>query len=170
MRKREAQVLGEELLDVRAADALGVLDLDDAEDVNGTESGTVTGSHVLVQGLNGISSAELAELLVHVVGAGARVVTQPDAEVLDLGGTLLVDHVEADDFTVGLLHLLQLGEEVPEARLGHHCVGSEDAHAVELGRGIRLGGQVAPDDLVLVETAYNFVSILSMYDFHGCKK
>lgn len=59
--------------------------------VNGTESGTVTGSHVLVQRLNGIGSAELTEFLVHVVGAGARVVTQPDTEVLDLGGALLGD-------------------------------------------------------------------------------
>ena len=33
MREREFQVLGEELLDVRAADALVVLDLDDAEDL-----------------------------------------------------------------------------------------------------------------------------------------
>jgi hypothetical protein len=59
--------------------------------VDGAEAGTVTGSHVLVQRLDGISSAELTELLVHVVGAGAGVVTQPDTEVLDLGGTLLGD-------------------------------------------------------------------------------
>lgn len=59
--------------------------------MNGAEAGTVTGSHVLVQRVDGISSAELTELLVHVVGAGARVVTQPDTEVLDLGGTLLGD-------------------------------------------------------------------------------
>jgi hypothetical protein len=52
VRKREAQVLGQKLPDVRAADALGVLDLDDKEDVNGTKSGIVAGSHVLVQRLN----------------------------------------------------------------------------------------------------------------------
>lgn len=63
-------------------------------------------------------------------------------------------HVEADNLTVGLLDLLELGQEVPEARLGDHCVGGKDAHAVQLGRRVRLGGQVAPDDLVLVETAY----------------
>ena len=59
--------------------------------VDGAESGTVTGSHVLVQGLDGISPRHLAELLVHVVGSGARVVTDPDTEVLDLQGALLVD-------------------------------------------------------------------------------
>lgn len=63
-------------------------------------------------------------------------------------------HVEADDLTVGLLDLLKLGEEVPEARLGNNCVGSKDAHAVQLGGRVCLGGQVAPDDLVLDETAY----------------
>jgi hypothetical protein len=59
--------------------------------VDGTEAGTVTGSHVLVERLDSLGSAHLTELLVHVVGAGARVITKPDTEVLDLEGALLVD-------------------------------------------------------------------------------
>ena len=59
--------------------------------VDGAEAGTVTSSHVLVESLDGVGAAHLTELLVHVVGTGARVVTDPDAEVLDLEGTLLVD-------------------------------------------------------------------------------
>lgn len=59
--------------------------------MDGAEAGTVTGSHVLVESLNGLGAAHLTELLVHVVGTGARVVAEPDAEVLDLQGTLLVD-------------------------------------------------------------------------------
>ena len=59
--------------------------------VNGPEAGTVAGSHVRVEGLDGIGSRHLAVLLVHVVGAGARVVTDTDAEVLDLQRSLLVD-------------------------------------------------------------------------------
>jgi hypothetical protein len=51
----------------------------------------VAGSHVLVQSLDGICTRELTELLVHVVGAGARVITEPNAKVLDLQGLLLVD-------------------------------------------------------------------------------
>ena len=51
----------------------------------------MTGSHVLVEGLDGVNPAHLTELLVHVVGARTRVVTDPDTEVLDLGGALLVD-------------------------------------------------------------------------------
>ena len=55
------------------------------------EAGTVAGSHVLVEGLDGIRTAELTELLVHVVGSGAGVVAEPDTEVLDLQGLLLMD-------------------------------------------------------------------------------
>jgi hypothetical protein len=109
VRKRELEVLGEELLDVRAANAVGFLDLGNAEnlielsatdqqtsrevvtDVNGAETGTVTRGHVLVQRLDRIGSGELTELLVHVVGTGARVVTEPDSEVLDLLWALLAD-------------------------------------------------------------------------------
>ena len=55
------------------------------------ETSTVAGSHVLVQSLDGLSAGHLTVLLVHVVGAGARVVTDPDTEVLDLLGALLED-------------------------------------------------------------------------------
>jgi hypothetical protein len=57
--------------------------------VDGTEAGTVAGSHVLVESLDGLSAGHLAELLVHVVGTGARVVAEPDTEVLNLEGALL---------------------------------------------------------------------------------
>ena len=59
--------------------------------MDGAEAGTVTGSHVLVESLNSLGAAHLTELLVHVVGAGAGVVADPDANVLDLEGVLLVD-------------------------------------------------------------------------------
>ena len=59
--------------------------------VDGAEAGTVTGGHVLVKGIDRVGTAHLTELLVHVVGAGARVVADPDAEVLDLERALLVD-------------------------------------------------------------------------------
>jgi len=145
--------------------------------VDGAETGTVTGSHVLVEGLNSVGAGHLTELLVHVVGAGAGVVADPDTEVLDLEGTLLINldgknqyrsifpryqistyYVERDDLAVSLLQLAELGHEVPEARLGHNGVGRKDAHAVQLGRGVRLVGQVTPDDLVLSKTPWESVS------------
>lgn len=51
----------------------------------------MTGGHILVQGIDGGDTGHLAVLLVHVVGTGARVVLEPDTEVLDLLGLLLVD-------------------------------------------------------------------------------
>jgi len=59
--------------------------------VNRPETGTVAGGEVLVHGLDSLASGHLTVLLVHVVSAGARVVTDPDAKVLDLEGVLLVD-------------------------------------------------------------------------------
>ena len=127
--------------------------------VDGAETGTVAGSHVLVESLNGLGAGHLAELLVHVVGTGARVVAEPDTEVLDLEGALLVDlkqisavipepwhsidtyHVQADDLAVGLLQLAELSKEVPEAGLGDNGVGRKDAHAVQLGRGFASEGR-----------------------------
>ena len=73
VRKGEFEVLGEELLDVWALDIIGLLELDDREDlgsvsilcgrvvgdltyVNGTETGAMSGSHILVHSLNSIGS------------------------------------------------------------------------------------------------------------------
>lgn len=100
--KRELEVGGKELLDVGAADIISLSDLNNAEDlrkygnqhderwendrpyVDRPEAGTMPGSHVLVKALDCISTGEVTELLVHVVGSRSRVVTQPNTEVLDL--------------------------------------------------------------------------------------
>lgn len=58
---------------------------------DGSGASAVAGSHVLVAGEDSIRSGKLAVLLVHVVGAGARVVANPDAEVFDLQGLFLRD-------------------------------------------------------------------------------
>ena len=55
------------------------------------EAGTVSGGHILVEALDSIGTRELTEFLVHVMCAGTRVITEPDAKVLDLHGLLLVD-------------------------------------------------------------------------------
>lgn len=43
-------------------------------------------------------------------------------------------------------------QEVPEAGLGDDLVGREDAHTVNLGGRIMLGGEMAADDLEFLET------------------
>jgi hypothetical protein len=81
----------EELLDVRPPDVFLLLNLGDSEDLDIPESSSVSGGHVLVHGLDGLSSGKSSELLDHVVGTGSGVVSEPDGEVLDLQGLLLVD-------------------------------------------------------------------------------
>lgn len=54
----------------------------------------MAGSHVLVESLDGVGAGHLTVLLVHVVGTRARIVTDPDTEVLDLKWALLVDLTE----------------------------------------------------------------------------
>lgn len=110
--------------------------------------------HILIQRLDGIRPAHLAILLVHIVGARPGIVADPDAEVLDLEGPLLVDDVQRDDLAVGLLDLAQLHQEVPEAGFGHDSVRRKDPHAVEFRGWVRLGGEVAPDNLVFCETTW----------------
>ena len=47
--------------------------------------------------MDGVGTRKFTELLVHVVGAGAGVVSEPDTEVLDLQWALLVDlQLESD--------------------------------------------------------------------------
>jgi len=43
-------------------------------------------------------------------------------------------------------------QEIPESRLGHDFIGREDAHAVYLGIGLTLRGEMTTDDLIFDET------------------
>ena len=113
VRERELEARGHELLDVRALDVLGLLDLGNLENVDRGETSTVTGSHVLVERLGGLSTGERTELLVHVVGSGSRVVSEPDSEVLDLEGLLLVDLFGCNGWKEG-----RRGSVLPRVRCG----------------------------------------------------
>jgi hypothetical protein len=90
VRDREREFWLEDLSDVRATDVFR-FDGGHFDNVNGSESSTVTGSHVLVASLNGISAGQLSVLLVHVVGTRAGVVAEPDAKVFDRCRLLLVN-------------------------------------------------------------------------------
>lgn len=82
---------------------------------------------------DGSLRGHVSVLAVHVVDAGSRVVSEPDAVVLHtLELVWLGDQLDRHDLALRLLHLLQLLEEVPELRLGHHLIGAEQSHAVEL--------------------------------------
>lgn len=135
VRKRELEVRSKELLDVGAADIISLSDLNNAEDVDRPETGTMPGSHVLVKAFDCISTGEVAELLVHVVCSRSRVVAEPNTEVLDLQRFCLMYNVDTNDFTTGFLDLLQLPEEIPEPGFRNDFIRSKDAHAVDFRVG-----------------------------------
>ena len=71
-------------------------------------------AHVAIALGDGSADGQVSVLAVHVVGSGPGVVSEPDAEVLDLEGLPLDDLLNADDLSGGLLELAELAQEVPE--------------------------------------------------------
>ena len=63
---------------------------------------------------------------VHLVKG--RSLPQPDAKILNLERLFLLDLLDRDDLSGGLLKFPQLSQEVPEARLGHDGIRGEDSH------------------------------------------
>ena len=122
--------------------------------MNTPEPSPMSSCHILIKRLHGIRPAHLSVLLVHVVRSTPRIISEPDAEVLDLERTFLMNLVQGDHFAGGLLQLAEFGQKVPEAGLGDHGVGCEDAHAVELGGRICFGRQAAAYHLVLLEATW----------------
>lgn len=93
---RARQAVGQRELDLRVvelvrAGLLGVLGSQDgrAHDLDRARAGTVATSKLGVELLDGAAERDVAVLLVHVVGAAARVVADPDAVVLDDAAVLL---------------------------------------------------------------------------------
>lgn len=119
------------------------------DDLNGARAGAVTAGHLVVELGDGAGELEVAVLAVHVVGAGAGVVAEPDAVVLDGAGVLLGELYAVEDLAGGLLHFAELAHEVPEFGLGHRGVGGEDDHAVGFGVGVLVGAGLAAHYLVL---------------------
>jgi hypothetical protein len=91
MWERELEVLRDELFNVRPPDLVAVLEFHDFQDVNRPESSTVPSRHVLVESLNRIRSRHLAILLVHIVCARSRIVSDPNPEILHFQGSSLMD-------------------------------------------------------------------------------
>lgn len=71
-----------------------------------------------------------------------------------------------DGLSRGLLHLPQLGDEVPEAGLGHDVVGGEDPHPVQRWGRILGRGQQTPDDFVLPKLFDRQERSVRMHDNH----
>lgn len=91
MRKREFEVSRDKLFNVGSFDLVGIFELDDFEDVDRPEPSTMSSCHILVQSLHRIGSRHLSVFLVHVVSAGARIISNPDAKVFDFHWSLFMD-------------------------------------------------------------------------------
>jgi hypothetical protein len=74
----------------------------------------------LVKSVDGGDTGHLTVLLVHVVGAGAGIVADPDTEVLDLLGALLVD---LGDVSFPVLCILAGADVVGIMRRSLHAPG-----------------------------------------------
>lgn len=66
---------------------------------------------------------------------------------------MLTNLIDGNNFTGGLLDLLQATHEVPVTRLGDNIIGSKDPHPIETGFGLSLGGQMTPNNLVFLKAA-----------------
>lgn len=86
---------------------------------------------------------DIAVLLVHVVVASTRLISQHNAEGLDVAGSALEDFVDGKDLSLGALGLELSAQVVPELGLGDHFVSGEESDGVDLGTGILLGGHLA---------------------------
>ncbi len=78
-------------------------------------------------------------------------IAKENTEVLDLLGPLLVNLVDGQDLTVGLLDLLHLAQEMPETGLCHDGVNGKDAHSVNLGMSIPFTREAAANNLILAQ-------------------
>jgi len=58
--------------------------------MDGPKTGTMSRSHVLVKTLYSIRTGEVSEFFVHIMCTRPGVIPEPDAEVFDLQGFLLV--------------------------------------------------------------------------------
>lgn len=142
------------MLDVLSLDVVGLLQLNNLQNVDVSKSGSVSSSQILVHGLNGTDSGDISVFLVHVVDTRSRLVSDPDTEGLDLGWGLLRDGVDGDNLTGSLLGLVQLLQEVPVTRLGNNSVRSKDSHSEQLWLWHVLGRETTADNLILVQSRH----------------
>ena len=147
--QRETEVLVQVLIGVISLN-IAVSDHSGLDDLDVAGHSSVSTSHVVVHLTDGAGESDISVLLVHVVGAASASVAQPDSEVLDLGGVLLEDLSDIEDFTTSSLGLGQRLHVVPELRLSHNLVASEDLHSIDLGARILGSWCSATNELVEV--------------------
>lgn len=110
---------------------------------------SVATRHLCVDLGNGAILSEVPHLLVHVVGASAAVIAEPDTKVFDVCRPLLLNLSNLQNFAVGLFDLSQLAQQIPETGGGQHLVGGKQPHAKYRWVGLGLSRDEATHHLVL---------------------
>ena len=138
-----------------------ILDNGSLDDLDRTITSTVCTSHFLIALLHSAKKSVVTILLVHVVSARTRVITQPDTVVLDFSVGFVNLHqsakllqttylVDRKNFTCTVLHLLKSVHEVPITGLGSHRVGGEKTHSVNFGLRVRFSRKSTTNDVIIV--------------------
>jgi len=130
MRKRELEAVAEELECGGTLDLI-ISQLNNLNDLNGSFSCAVAGCHICVKSADGTAARKISNLFVHVVCTSAAVVSQQNAKILHSEDVLLMDPVDSNNLTSGLLDLPQPADKIPEPAFGKHVVLSKNAHPVE---------------------------------------
>lgn len=134
--------------------ALAILggDLSELHNLDVAEAGAVAASHIGVKVLGGVSSGDVTELLVDVVGVGTGVVLHPNAVVTGNSGALLEHLAALKELTVGTLELLELAHEVPETAASDNLVTGEDTHAEDRRNGLLIRGDTTANNSKLAHS------------------
>ena len=134
----EAEILVEILVGVISPN-LRIADHGSLNDLDVARHSSMSSGHIVVHLTDGTSESDVPVLLVHIVSSASASVTEPDGEVLHLSGVLLEDLSDIENFTTSSLSLRQRLHVIPELRLSHNLVTSEDLHSIDLWARV-LGG------------------------------
>jgi len=87
------------------------------DDLDASESGSVTSSHVSVKLSDSTDARNVSEFLVDVVGSSSRIVFAQNSKVLDLLWISLKNLNHTQDLTQSCLDFLASGQKIPESAL-----------------------------------------------------
>jgi hypothetical protein len=120
-----------------------------SNDGDGIGGSSVISGHFSVQLTDGSVQRDISVLLVHVVVSGSRLVSEDDAEGLDMGGSPLEDLIDSKDLALGRFSFELSAQMVPEFGFGDDLVAGEETDGIDLGVAFLLGGQFASQNEIL---------------------
>jgi len=110
-------------------------------------------THISVALSDGAVGLRVSVFTVHVVSSRSRIVSNPDAEVLDETGSLFGDLLHGNDFSGGLVDLLVVRNKVPESRFGSNWVRREKSDSVDRWMRLSVRRQLSASNDELAEIA-----------------